>query len=34
MVITNLDLAKASGLDGNPSGVLKNCDPKLSYILA
>ena len=30
----NLDLSKASGLDCIPVGVLKNCEPELSYILA
>ena len=34
MVITNLDSSKASGPDCIPVGVLKNCEPKLSYILA
>ena len=33
-VITNLDLSKASGPDGIPVVVLKNCEPELSYILA
>ena len=33
-VITNLDSSKASGLDCIPVVVLKNCEPKLSYILA
>ena len=33
-VITNLDLSKASGPDCIPMVVLKNCEPKLSYILA
>ena len=33
-VIMNLDLAKASGPDCIPVVVLKNCEPKLSYILA
>ena len=33
-VIINLDLSKASGPDCIPVGVLKNCEPKLSYILA
>ena len=32
--ITNLDLKKASGPDCIPVAVLKNCEPKLSYILA
>ena len=31
-VITNLDLSKASGSDCIPVVVLKNCEPKLSYI--
>ena len=30
----NLDLSKASGPDCIPVVVLKNCEPKLSYILA
>ena len=30
----NLDLSKASGPDGIPVVVLKNCEPKLPYILA
>ena len=30
--ITNLDLSKASGPDYIPVVVLKNCEPKLSYI--
>ena len=30
----NLDLSKASGPDCIPVMVLKNCEPKLSYILA
>ena len=34
MVITNLDLSKVSGPDCIPVVVLKNCGPKLSYILA
>ena len=34
MVITNLDLSKASGPDLFPVLVLKNCVPELSYILA
>ena len=33
-VIRNLDLSKASGPDCIPVVVLKNCEPKLSYILA
>ena len=33
-VITNLDFSKASGPDCIPVVVLKNCEPKLSYILA
>ena len=33
-IIINLDLLKASGPDCIPVVVLKNCDPKLSYILA
>ena len=33
-VVMNLDLAKASGPDCIPVVVLKNCEPKLSYILA
>ena len=33
MVITNLDLSKASGPDCIPVVVLKNCEPELSYIL-
>ena len=33
-VITNLDLSKASGPDCIPVVALKNCEPKLSYILA
>ena len=33
-VITNLDLSNASGPDCIPVVVLKNCEPKLSYILA
>ena len=33
-VIMNLDLSKASGPDCIPAVVLKNCEPKLSYILA
>ena len=33
-VIMNLDLSKASGPDCIPVVVLKNCGPKLSYILA
>ena len=32
--ITNLDLSKASGPDCIPVGVLKSCEPELSYILA
>ena len=31
-VITNLDLSKPSGPDCIPVVVLKNCEPKLSYI--
>ena len=31
---TNLDLSKTSGPDFVPMVVLKNCEPKLSYILA
>ena len=34
MVIMNLDLSKVSGPDRIPVVVLKNCEPKLSYILA
>ena len=30
----NLDLSKASGPDSVPVGVLKSCEPELSYILA
>ena len=30
----NLDLSRASGADCIPVVVLKNCEPKLSYILA
>ena len=30
----NLDLSKASGPDGIPVVVLKNCEPELPYILA
>ena len=30
----NLDTSKASGPDSIPVGVLKNCEPELSYILA
>ena len=33
-VIINLDLAKASGHDCVLVGVLKNCEPELSYVLA
>ena len=33
-VIMNLDLSKASGPDCIPVVVLKNCEPKLSYMLA
>ena len=33
-VITNLDSSKVSGPDCIPVVVLKNCEPKLSYILA
>ena len=33
-VITNLDLSKASGFDGIPVVVLKNCESEFSYILA
>ena len=33
-VVMNLDLSKASGPDCIPGVVLKNCEPKLSYILA
>ena len=33
-VITNLDSSKASVPDCIPVGVLKNCEPELSYILA
>ena len=33
-VITNLDSSKTSGPDCIPVVVLKNCEPKLSYILA
>ena len=33
-VIMNLDLSKASGPDCIPVVVLKNCKPKLSYLLA
>ena len=32
--ITNLDSSKASGLDCIPVVVLKNCEHKISYILA
>ena len=32
--VTNLDLSKATGPDCIPLMVLKNCEPKLSYILA
>ena len=34
MVITNLDLSKASGPDCIPVVVLRNCEPELSYIIA
>ena len=30
----NFDLSKASGPDGIPMVVLKNCEPELSYVLA
>ena len=33
-VIINFDLSKASGPDSIPVGVLKNCEPELSCILA
>ena len=33
-VKTKLGSSKASGPDGIPVAVLKNCEPKLSYILA
>ena len=33
-VVMNLDLLKASVPDCIPVWVLKNCEPKLSYILA
>ena len=33
-VIMNLDLSKTSGPDCIPVVVLKNCEPKISYILA
>ena len=33
-VVMNLDLSKASGPDCIPVVVLKNCEPKLSYMLA
>ena len=33
-VIMNLDLSKASGPDCIPVLVLKNCEPKLSFIIA
>ena len=33
-VIINLDLSNAYGPDCIPAVVLKNCEPKLSYILA
>ena len=33
-VIMNLDLSKTSGPDCIPVVVLKNCEPKLSYMLA
>ena len=32
-IVMNLDLSKASGPDGIPVVVLKNCAPELSYIL-
>ena len=32
--IKNFDASKASGLDSIPVVVLKNCEPKMSYILA
>ena len=34
IIIMNLDLSKASGSDCIPVVVLKNCEPKLSYMLA
>ena len=34
MVIMNLDLSKAFGLDCIQVAVLKNCEPELSYVLA
>ena len=33
-VIINLELSKASGPDSIPVVVLKNCEPKLSHIIA
>ena len=33
-IIINLDLPKAPGPDCIPVVVLKNCEPKLSYVLA
>ena len=33
-VIMDLDLSKTSGPDCIPVMVLKNCEPKLSYVLA
>ena len=33
-VVTNLDLSKLHSADCIPMGVLKNCEPGLSYILA
>ena len=33
-VVMNLDLSKASGPDCIPVVLLKNCEPKLSYIVA
>ena len=33
-VIMNLDLSKAPGPDCIPVVVVKNCEPKLSYIFA
>ena len=33
VVITALDFSKASGHDGIPKVVLRNCQPKFSYIL-
>ena len=32
-VVTDLDSSKASGPDCIPVVILKNCEPKLSYIL-